>query len=54
MFGEVTIDPVELTLWLTVIAAKVEAVSAKATTVRRITIVFETLMIATVFAPLLR
>ena len=52
MPGEVAIDPDEGTLVLTVIAAKVEAVSAKAATVRMITMVFDVLIIATVISPL--
>ena len=53
MFGEVVMVPMEFTLWLTVMAAKVEAVSANAATVRRITIVFVVLIIATVVCPLI-
>ena len=52
MFGVAEIVPDMDKFWLTVIAAKVEAVSAKAANVRRITIVFEAFVIATVLAPL--
>lgn len=52
MFGDDAIVPVEGKFWLTVTAAKVEVTSAKAATVRRITIDFGALIIAIVGSPL--
>ena len=53
MFGDVEIVPMEFTLWLTEIAAYVDAMSVNAAIVRRITIDFEDFMMATVVAPLI-
>ena len=46
MFGVVTIVPVEITFWLTFVAANVEAVNAIAVNVKTIIDIFESFAIA--------
>ena len=53
MLGEVVIVPDEVRFWVTVTAARVEVVSARAVMVSMITIAFEDLSIAIVFTPLI-
>ena len=54
MFGVVEIVPEEARFWLTLTAARVEAVSASAATVRMITSHFERLTICMIHSPLIQ